>query len=207
MQFGPFLRFILGFVQMPDGPEAMGVTIAVFGQEHPSLAQMFFDALQAQRFRFGDHIRFVALEDEPIFNRYIGTVRETPNGLKLNQVHVKPGDSRPRTITVSVDPQKAVRIGHAFRTDGVAQVIANLSNKSRTQRHEVKIKLLDDFSVEMRAHDDILLAEWVPGGNDIIVDNFNDTGEIDTEPKDFMARIVSRNANSWLCAELPDDEV
>lgn len=161
--------------------------------------------LGAQRFRFGDHIRFVALEDEPIFNRFIGTVRETPNGLKLNRVHVEPGDSRPRTIKVMVDPEKAVRIGHAFRADGVAQVIANLSNKSRTQRHEVKIKLLDDFSVEMRPHEDILLAEWVPGGNDIIVDNFNDTGEIDSEPEDFMSRIVSRNQDAWVRSEEDED--
>jgi hypothetical protein len=161
--------------------------------------------LGAQRFRFGDHIRFVALEDEPIFNRLIGTVRETPNGLKLNRVHVEPGDSRPRTITVSVDPEKAVRIGHAFRADGVAQVIANLSNKSRTQRHEVKIKLLDDFSVEMRAHEDILLAEWVPGGNEIIVDNFNDTGELDSEPESFMTRIVARNESAWIRSEVDEE--
>ena len=161
--------------------------------------------LGAQRFRFGDHIRFVALEDEPIFNRFIGTVRETPNGLKLNRVHVEPGDSRPRTITVTVDPETAVRIGHAFRADGVAQVIANLSNKSRTQRHEVKIKLLDDFSVEMRSHEDILLAEWVPGGNDIIVDNFHDTGEIDSEPEGFTTRIVARNQNAWIRSEEDED--
>ena len=161
--------------------------------------------LGAQRFRFGDHIRFVALDDEPIFNRFIGTVRETPNGLKLNRVLVEPGDARPRTITVSVDPEKAVRIGHAFRSDSVAQVIANLSNKSRNQRHEVKIKLLDDFSVEMRPHEDILLTEWVPGGNDIIVDNFNDTGEIDCEPENFLTHIVTRNDADWIRFEKDEE--
>ncbi len=157
--------------------------------------------LGAQRFRFGDHIRFVALDDEPIFNRFIGTVREAPTGLKLNKVLISPNDPRPQTIIVTVDAEKAVRIGHAFRADGVAQVIANLSNKSRTQRHEVKLRVLDDFSVEMRAHEDILLAEWVPGGNDIIVDNFNDTGEIDGEPSGFLTQIISYDESTWLISE------
>jgi len=157
--------------------------------------------LGAQRFRFGDHIRFVALEGEPIFNRFIGTVREAPTGLRLNKILISPGDLRPQTITVMVDPEKAVRIGHAFRADGVAQVIANLSNRSRTQRHEVKLRVHDDFSVEMKPHEEILLAEWVPGGNDIIVDNFNDTGEIDGEPAGFLTRIISYDESPWLISE------
>jgi hypothetical protein len=151
----------------------------------------------AQRFRFGDHIRFTALADAPIFNRYIGTVRETPTGLKLNHVFIRPGDSQPRTIQVRVEPARDVRIGHAFREDGAAQVVANLSNHSHGKAYDVELDVLDDYSVQMAPHDDVVLSEWVPGGNDFIVDNFNDTGRIDGEPKGFLQRIVLANRDRW----------
>ncbi|OQY56587.1 MAG: hypothetical protein DRR08_01595 [Candidatus Parabeggiatoa sp. nov. 2] len=150
----------------------------------------------AQRFRFGDHVRFATLADEPIFNRYIGTVLETPNGLQLNQIHIRPGDSKPQTITVAVEPAVDVRIGHAFREEGVAQVIANLSNHSHTECHEVKLNILDDYSVHMSSHKKVFMSEWAPGGNDFIVDNFNDTGRIDCEPAGFLKRIVSQTRRS-----------
>ncbi|MEW6741939.1 MAG: hypothetical protein AB1486_04190 [Planctomycetota bacterium] len=150
----------------------------------------------AQRFRFGDHIRFVSLPEEPIFNRTIGTVRETPTGLKLNKVFIKPGDSKPRSITVAVEPSRDVRIGHSFREDGMAQVIANVSNIS-AKRHEVNLEIQDDYSVTMRKHPEVVLWEWVPGGADIIVDNFNDTGRIDGEPEGFLRRIVIATKNDW----------
>jgi hypothetical protein len=151
----------------------------------------------AQRFRFGDHIRFSALADAPIFNRYIGTVRETPAGLKLNRVLIRPGDTRPRTIEVEVDPARDIRIGHAFREDGSAQVVANLSNHSHSRAHTVSLDVLDDYSVEMAPHDDVVCSEWVPGGNDIVVDNFHDTGRIDGEPEGFLRRIISANREAW----------
>ncbi len=144
----------------------------------------------AQRFRFGDHVRFATLEDEPIFDRYIGTVFETPMGLKLKKVHIQPGDGKPQTITVTVEAAVNVRIGHAFREDGIAQVIANLSNNSHTEQYQVELNILDDYSVEMSPHKHVFLTEWVPGGNDFIVDNFNDTGKIDAEPEGFLKRIV-----------------
>jgi hypothetical protein len=37
----------------------------------------------------------------------------------------------------------------------------------------------------------------VPGGNDIVVDNFHDTGRIDGEPDGFLRRIVLANRDSW----------
>ena len=40
-------------------------------------------------------------------------------------------------------------------------------------------------------------SEWVPGGNDIVVDNFHDTGRIDGEPDGFLRRIVLANRDSW----------
>jgi hypothetical protein len=148
----------------------------------------------AQRFRFGDHVRFATLEDEPIFNRYIGMVFETPMGLKLKKIHILPGDGKPQTITVTVNAGVDVRIGHAFREEGIAQVIANLSNNSPMEEYEVELNILDDYSVEMSPHKHVFLSEWVPGGNDFIVDNFNDTGKIDAEPEGFLKRIVEIKA-------------
>lgn len=152
----------------------------------------------AQRFRFGDHIRFSALPEEEIFNRYIGTVRESRTGLRLNKVLIRPGDSSPKSITVRVEPARDVRIGHAFRESGSAQVIANLSNTSHNEAFEVELDMLDDFSVRMSKHEHVLLSEWVPGGNDIIVDNFNDTGRIDCEPPGLLASVVESNRDAWL---------
>ncbi len=152
----------------------------------------------AQRFTFGDHIRFVALPDAPIFNRYIGTVRETPTGLRLNKVLVEPGESTPRTIRLRVDPKKGLRLGHAFRTEGHAQVVATMFNTHDTETKDVELELMDDHSVRMLSGDDVLFTEWVPGGNDIIVDNFCDNGKIDMEPRGLLARIVRSNAQQWL---------
>jgi hypothetical protein len=153
----------------------------------------------AQRFRFGDHIRFEVLPDEPVFNRHIGTVRETHAGLRLNKIFLQPGDSRPRTLTVTVEPGRDMRIGHAFRKDGMAEVIATLSNNSQTEPQRVELEVLDDFSLRLQEpHEAVFLAEWVPGGSDLIVDNFNDTGRIDGEPAGLLKRIVLMNKNRWL---------
>ncbi len=152
----------------------------------------------AQRFRFGDHIRFIALPEEAIFNRYIGTVRESRTGLRLNRILIEPGDSTPRSIRVTVEPARDVRIGHAFRNNGSAQVIANLSNRSHSEAFEVELEVLDDFSVRMAPHDHVLLSEWVPGGNDFVVDNFNDTGRIDREPAGLLSGVVDANRDAWL---------
>ncbi len=155
----------------------------------------------AQRFRFGDHIRFSALPEEAIFNRYIGTVRESRTGLRLNKILIRPGDSSPMSIKVQVEPARDVRIGHAFRESGSAQVIANLSNTSHNESFEVELDVLDDFSVRMSNHEHVILSEWVPGGNDIIVDNFNDTGRIDCEPKGLLAGVVEGNRGEWMREE------
>ncbi|MEM7200121.1 MAG: hypothetical protein AAF628_07640 [Planctomycetota bacterium] len=152
----------------------------------------------AQRFRFGDHIRFSALPEEAIFNRYIGTVRESRTGLRLNKTLIRPGDSAPRSIRIEIEPARDVRIGHAFRESGSAQVMANLSNTSHTEAFEIELDVLDDFSVRMSPHEHVILSEWVPGGNDIIVDNYNDTGRIDCEPKGLLASIVASNRESWM---------
>lgn len=155
----------------------------------------------AQRFRHGDHIRFASLPEEAIFNRYIGTVRESRTGLRLNQILIRPGDSRPFSIHVQIEPARDVRIGHAFREEGSAQVIANLSNTSHTEGFEVELDVLDDYSVNMAPHPSVRLTEWVPGGNDIIVDNFNDTGRIDREPEGLLRGVVAADAESWIVAE------
>ena len=159
-------------------------------------------ALGAQRFRFGDNIRFKALESEAIFNRYIGTVRDCPHGLRINDAKIKPGDATPASFEVTVQPEKAIRIGHAFREQGVAQVIATLSNQSATEPHTVTVRVCDDYSVELESpNGDVLLTEWVPGGNELIIDNFNDTGDLDRDPDGFLQRIVEQNRQEWVIGE------
>ena len=49
----------------------------------------------------------------------------------------------------------------------------------------------------MAPHEWVSLSEWVPGGDDLIVDNFNDTGRIDGEPDGFLERIVRQNLEAW----------
>jgi hypothetical protein len=106
--------------------------------------------------------------------------------------HFKPGDPRPRTLTVEIELGQDVRIGHAFREDSLAEVIANISNTSRTKRHTLTIDLLDDFTARMSLHQDILFSEWVPGGSANIVDNSSDTGLVDQEPQGVIEENVVR---------------
>ncbi|MCP4349448.1 MAG: hypothetical protein GY795_28540 [Desulfobacterales bacterium] len=149
----------------------------------------------AHRFRFGDNVRFIPLPEEKIFNRYIGTVFETPDGLKLNETFCKPGETPPHSVSIEVYPGTDLRIGHCFREEGIAEVIAVLSNKSATERKTAVIDIVDDFTVRLNKGNDIILAEWVPGGNDIIVDNFNDTGKIDANPPGFILNKVISDTN------------
>jgi hypothetical protein len=169
------------------------------GPDHENLDKLAV-VRGAQRFRFGDHIRFVSLPDEPVFHRFIGTVRETPRGLDLNTILASPGDSRPRTITLDIEPLRDVRIGHAFRRNSLAEVIATFSNTSPDRKHTATIDILDDHTVRMADHEHILFSEWVPGGTDIIVDNFNDTGRIDREPHRFIEKIIRKNKGQWIVA-------
>ena len=142
--------------------------------------------LGAQRFRFGDNIRFFSLPDKDIFNRFIGRVREEGRGLTLGEIYIKAGDSRPRTLTLQMDPHQTIRIGHAFRRDGLVQVLASVENRSEKAKH-VGVKVEDDFTVQLETPDDeIIFIEWVPGGADVIVDNFNDTGDIDGTPENLI---------------------
>jgi len=148
----------------------------------------------AHRFRFGDNVRFIPLPEKKIFNRYIGTIFETPDGLKLNRnkIFCKPSDISPKTATdIDIQPGSDLRIGHCFREEGIAEIIAVLSNKSTDKKQTATIDIVDDYTVRMnKCNNDIMLAEWVPGGNDIIADNFNDTGKIDSDPKDFIYESV-----------------
>jgi hypothetical protein len=164
--------------------------------------------LGAQRFRFGDNIRFFSLPDKPIFNRFIGTVMETPQGLKLQEIHIKAGDSRPRTLPFQVDPHRTIRIGHAFREDGLVQILASVENRSAKTKH-VHLLVEDDFTVQMKMPDDeVIFIEWVPGGADVIVDNFNDTGDIDGLPenliRDHILSAVPRD--QWIAEAGPAEE-
>lgn len=144
----------------------------------------------AHRFRFGDNVRFSMMPEVNAFNRFIGTVKDTPDGLVLNEIHIRPGMTSPRTITVEITPSVDLRIGHCFRENGLVEVIAVISNNSMTETHKVKVDIVDDYTVKMSAHPEVVLSEWVPGGNDIIVDNFYDTGNIDANPRGFILNEV-----------------
>lgn len=178
----------------------------------PGLARLDYENMDklavvcgAQRFRFGDHIRFFARPDERIFNRYIGTIMETPVGVKLQKPLIRPGDPRPRTIEVEVPTGPLVRLGHAFREDGLVQILATIENRSDGPK-QVKLQVEDDFTVqEVTPDDDIVFREWVPGGDDVIVDNFNDTGDIDGNPKGFIAKHVLTvvQMQDWICEQEP----
>jgi hypothetical protein len=153
----------------------------------------------AHRVRFGEPIRFHPLEDDNAFRRYVGLVRETPAGFRLSRVLAAPGESRPRTVGVTVGPRGTVLVGHSFREEGRAEVTAVLTNTTGEAR-EVEVDLLNDQDVVLRrspATEGVFLTERVPGGSDLIVDNFSDTGMIDREPEGLLRDIISRNRPDW----------
>jgi len=53
----PFLRFVLGFVQVADAAEAVGVAFAGFGQQDVGSSEVFLDARDTRSARDGDTVR------------------------------------------------------------------------------------------------------------------------------------------------------
>jgi hypothetical protein len=154
----------------------------------------------AHRVRFGDPIRFHPLEEENAFRRYVGVLTETPSGFRVSRVLATPGDSHPKTVNLTVSPRGTVLLGHSFReSGGVAEVSAVLTNSTSSAR-EVEVTLLNDNDVSMPPgprNEGVILTERVPGGSDLIVDNFSDTGLIDHEPEGLIRDIVLRNRSEW----------
>lgn len=167
---------------------------ALKGRDHADMDKLAV-VCGAQRLRYGDPIHFIPLPPDPIFQRYIGTIQETPEGIRLSQILVKPGERQPRTVTLDVDPRRDIRIGSAFREHGRTEIIAHISNNSpNVVRATVEIH--DDYRVTLvkqKNDSRLVFSEWVPGGEQVIVDNFNDTGRIDCEPEGFLAKIVKKN--------------
>jgi hypothetical protein len=168
--------------------------------------------LGAQRFRFGNNIRFFQKPALKMFNRYIGTMIDTPAGSKLNPptISIKPSDAAPRTITVKLHPGRDLKIGHAFREHGNAQAIANLSTPAVLGGGEpfsVEIDILDDFTAvlkqtpESKKHG-VTLVQWTPISDDLTADNFHDTGEIDEEPNGFIREKIRHSQDRWLVSLL-----
>lgn len=174
--------------------QTLPLTINRPGHENPDKISV---VTGAHRFRCGDNVRFIPLPSDNIFNRYLGSVRETPDGLMLNAVFAEPGMAQPISVTVELYPSTDLRIGNCFRQEGIAEVIAVLSNKSATEKKTVVIDLVDDFTVRINKGDDVTLAEWVPGGNDIIVDNYIDTGKIDYYPAGFIEKRILSNQENY----------
>ncbi len=154
----------------------------------------------AHRVRFGDPVRFHPLEEVHAFRRYVGVLMETPSGFRLNRVLASPGESHPKTVSVSVGPRGTVLLGHSFReSGGGAEVTAVITNTTQEAK-EVEVDLLNDHDVDMKKtprNEGVFLTERVPGGSDLIVDNFSDTGLIDREPEGFLREIVNRNRDDW----------
>jgi hypothetical protein len=160
----------------------------------------------AQRFYFDGRIRFFARPDERIFNRFIGPIMDTPGGLKLRDILIRQGDPRPRTIAIEVVQGRSERIGHAFREDGLVQILATVTNRSDRPK-QVQLQVEDDFTVRLKTPDeDLVFIPWVPGGVDVIVDNFNDTGDIDGHPtQGFITNHVLQAVamQDWICDQEP----
>jgi hypothetical protein len=154
----------------------------------------------AHRVRFGDPIRFHPLEEANTFRRYVGILTETPSGFRVSRVLASPGDSHPKTVSLQLGPKATLLLGHSFReSGGVAEVSAVLTSTVPEAR-EVEVDLLDDHDVEMKPGaraEGVILTERVPGGSDLIVDNFSDTGLIDREPEGLIREIVNRNRQEW----------
>ena len=78
--------------------------------------------------------------------------------------------------------------------------MASLVSHSKKE-HNATIEFIDDQTLRLKKTKDnegLLLTEYVPGGTRLIVDNFNDTGQIDCEPEGFLFNIVSTNRHKWI---------
>jgi hypothetical protein len=172
---------------------------AVRGPDHADMDKLAV-VHGAHRVRFGDPIRFHALEGDNTFRRYVGVLMETPAGFRLNRVLAVPGESRPKTVTLGIAPHAAVVLGHSFReAGGRSEVTAVLTNSSPDAR-EVELDLLNDHDVVLKKtarSEGVFLTERIPGGTDLIVDNFSDTGLIDREPEGLLRDVVVRNRADW----------
>jgi hypothetical protein len=169
--------------------------------DHPNMDKLAV-VYGAHRFRFGSPInfRFHSGSESNVFHRFVGTVSETPQGMRMNKVLVAVGETLPRTCKLKIPKRGAVRLGQAFRTNGSVEILAVLHNGTAEDR-EAEIDLLGDYSVELKRSpqsEGISLTEWVPGGTSDIIDNFNDTGRIDGEPDGFIRTIVMSNQEEWI---------
>jgi hypothetical protein len=172
---------------------------AVRGPDHADMDKLAV-VHGAHRVRFGDPIRFHALEELNAFRRYVGVLTETPSGFRVSRVLAHPGESHPKTVLLTVVPRATMLLGHSFReSGGVAEVAAVITNTASEAR-EIEIDLLNDHDVVMKPSphsEGAFLTERVPGGSDLIVDNFSDTGLIDHEPEGLLREIVLRNRAEW----------
>lgn len=134
------------------------------------------------------------------FHRFIGTVTDTPSGMKLGKILVSPGDSAPLTFQMKVPAHSRIRIGQAFRENSAVEMLGVVHNTSGEEK-EIDIDIIADFHVEMKRNkksESVHYTEWVAGGASEIRDNFNDTGRIDCEPEGFIRNILMSNQENWM---------
>jgi hypothetical protein len=168
--------------------QLLPLTVQRPGHENPDKISV---VIGGNRFRSAGNTRFIPVPEEKIFKRFIGVVGMEPEGRFLNRLQIKarPGEDSPRTVVVTVPPQGNVELGHSFRETSTAHVMAVLSNATDEEK-TVTVDLVDDHEIRLHELPGVSLREWVPGGDDLIMDNFKDTGEIDNEPPDFIERHV-----------------
>jgi hypothetical protein len=172
---------------------------AVRGPDHADMDKLAV-VHGAHRVRFGDPIRFHALEDVTVFRRYVGVLMETPAGFRVNRVLAEPGESRPKSVRLTIGPHGTVTLGHSFRQSGARAEVTSVLTNTGPESHEVEIDLLNDHDIALKRaprEGAVFLTERVPGGTDLIVDNFSDTGQIDREPEGLLREIVLRNRSDW----------
>ena len=68
------------------------------------------------------------------------------------------------------------------------------------------LEVVDDHTIRPKGTlpSSIEFYEWIPGGENVLTDNFNDTGRIDEEPRKpdrrtdgVLTRIVRNNLQDW----------
>jgi hypothetical protein len=199
----PFIREMTAkYLRMPlhrVRPVGALLPEAVRGPDHADMDKLA-TVHGAHRVRFGDPIRFQAVEEINVFRRYVGLLTETPVGFRLNRVLAAPGESRPKTVTVAIGPRATVLIGHSFREAGRRSEVTSVLTNTTAEPRELEVDLLDDHDAALKRSprsEGVYLTERVPGGTDLIVDNFSDTGLIDCEPAGLLRDIVIKNRPDW----------
>lgn len=201
------LKFIRDAVQQatdlpPHRVRTLAETLPLTSRDYAEIEKLAV-VLGAHRMRCGGNLTFTKVSPDQKFHQCVGFVEPTAHGPRLGKKAIicKPGESAPKTVKVTLPPRCNRQIGWSFDEDGTAEVIGTISS-DHEQRRNATITLHEDLTVDIRGEQGelIVFEDCVPGGEDLIADNFNDSGRIDQEsPKSgFISELISRNQSRWL---------